>query len=141
MSLFTQFKFYFPQIFRADRNDRSDRNDRNDRNDTIIKKQPRNNSIKKKSKSVKNNKINNKIYQPHGKALSKLVDDISERTPPEEKVLGIIEVLKRHPEKEGEIMAKYGSLLTKYKHVYTDKSAYSKKKRSRRKRRNSKKNH
>ena len=38
------------------------------------------------------------------KALSKLVNNIDKRTPPEEKVLGIIDVLKRHPEKEGEII-------------------------------------
>ena len=131
MSLFTQLKFYFPQIFG---NDGNDGNNENNRNNAIIQEQPRSNSKSNKTKSIKTNQK----YQ-HANALSKLVNDISERTPPEEKVLGIIEVLKRHPEKEGEIMAKYGPLLKKYKHVYTDKSAYSKKRRSKRKKRSSKK--
>ncbi len=89
-----------------------------------------NNSNKNKNKSNKNNKRSKKLIttQPkitkslnprqstqYGLQLSKLVDNHSKNISEENKVVLIIENLKRHPEKEDEIMAKYGALLKKHK--------------------------
>ena len=76
----------------------------------------------------KKNNIGKQNTNKYGVQLAKLANDISRKTPKETKVLAIIEFLKYNPEKESEIMAKYGKLLKEYKHVYTDKSAYGKSK-------------
>jgi hypothetical protein len=129
MSLITQLKSWLPHIFGNNGNNGNNgTNGIKAPSPKLIQEQPRNNS-KRNSNKKKSVKTNQK-YQ-HAKALSKLVNNIDKRTPPEEKVLGIIDVLKHNPDKEAEIMAKYGPLLKKYKHVYTTKSAYGKKSKKR----------
>lgn len=101
----------------------------------IVNTQPRNTHYKKvntqpkKAVSKKNNIAKRKQNAlKYGPKLSKLSNSIAQKTSEESKVLAAIELLKYHPEKESEIMAKYGKLLKKHRHLYTDKNAYGKKK-------------
>lgn len=94
----------------------------NSNNMVIVNTQPKkvftkNNIIRRKQNALK-----------YGPKLAQLSNDIAQKTPEETKVLTIIEYLKYHPEKEPEILAKYGKLIKKHQHLFTEKNAYGKKK-------------
>lgn len=106
--------------------DNSHKNKNNNSSNKLVKiviRQP------KRVRSSKNNIASRKQNAlKYGPKLAKLSNEISKKTSEENKVIQIIEHLKYHPEKESEVMAKYGKLLEKHKHLFTDKNAHGKKK-------------
>lgn len=127
----------FSKMFGVDEDDNSHKNKNEKSSNKLVKivmKQPT--RVRSSKNNIARRKLNARKY---GRKLAKLSNDISQKTSEESKVLQIIEHLKYHPEKESEIMAKYGKLLEKNKHLFTEKNAYGKKPRKSKKSKKAKK--